>query len=275
MTTITLDTIEFSDFDTSGWVFSGLVDWFGQVDNKKQAGERPQGHGAFNVTTALRASRAISFTAAYLADTEAEAQNAIDELAAVGAEEVVKITVAASNGTTWRWVRVQLSAATDTQGDATGVVAVDMLANDPRRYADAAWISTGLPTPGQGLVWPVEWPAEWPGGGVDGRVMLLNTGRAPSAPSFRLAGGFESALITCMETGARIGFDRYVPPGSVVEIDTANRRAVIDGQSDVSRWLRYREWETVPAQSSRSFQFDATNTTGTPTLEGRVFPAWW
>lgn len=76
-----------------------------------------------------------------------------------------------------------------------------------------------------------------------------------------------SPCAPCLETGARIGFNRSVPVGSEVVIDTANRRATIDGQSDVSRWLQFREWELVPAGASRTFQFDATGVvveTGTP-----------
>lgn len=119
------------------------------------------------------------------------------------------------------------------------------------------------------------WPLIWPGGGSSGRITLTNTGKAPSSPQFRLLGGFDSALITSAETGARIGFDRLVPDGSVVSIDTAQHRATIDGQSDVSRWLRWREWEMVPPGESRSYQFDVVGPVGTPKLEGRVLSAWW
>jgi hypothetical protein len=92
---------------------------------------------------------------------------------------------------------------------------------------------------------------------------------------FRLYGGFSTALITSVETGARIGLDRLVPAGSVVTIDTAQHAATIDGQSDVSRWLRWREWELIPGGESRTYQFDATVPVGSPILEGRVLSAWW
>lgn len=275
MTTIDLDGIVFRDFATSGWVFSDLVDWQGLTDDKVPVNERPQGHGAFATSRSLRTSRAISFTATYLAESESELEDAVDALAAVGADGPVRVEVQTDRGVTWRTVTVQASKLSDPKGAAEGAVAVDMIARDPLRYADADWDETGPPVPGSGLVWPVVWPAVWPGGGSDGRVTLTNSGRAPSAPVFQLVGGFDSATITCVETGARIGFDRMVPVGSVVEIDAGTYRATIDGQSDVSRFLRWREWELVPGLSARSFQFDPVGASGAPVLRGRVFPAWW
>lgn len=276
MTTIQLGTITFSDYALNGWVFENLKDWFGQTDDKMSVTERPQSHGAFQVTKSLRSSRAPGFTAHYLGESQAEVESAVDELAAVGAQGPVTITVDAANGPTSRLVSVETSAVEDIlTGEITGTVAVDMIARDPRRYADAAWVETGPPEAGSGLVWPVVWPAIWPGGGSSGRVALVNSGRAPSAPTFRLLGGFSSALITNVDTGERIGFDRPTPVGSVVEIDVAGRRATIDGQSDVSRWLRWREWSDVPPLSTRSFQFDPVDPVGSPKLQGRVFPAWW
>lgn len=278
MTTITLDGIEFVDWGTSGWVFSGLTDWFGQTGNKIGVTERPQAHGAFVPSRALRSSRAISFEANYLGETVEEVENAWDSLAAVGAEAPVTIHVDAPSGATERLVTVSVNKMTDHHGDPTGKVAVDLIAYDPRRYAVAVsvpWEQTGSPSAGNGLVWPAVWPLVWPGGGSSGRIELVNTGTAPSAPQLRLLGGFSSALITCVETGQRVGLERLVPEGSVVTIDTEDHRAVIDGQSDVSRWLRWREWALVPPGQSRSFQFDVIDPVGVPKLEGRVLSAWW
>lgn len=278
MTTITLGGIAFSDWGTSGWVFSGLKDWFGQTDNKIAPTERPQAHGAFVPSRALRASRAISFEANYLGDTVEELESAWDDLASVGAEGPVPIRVDTPSGATERLVTVSASQMTDHHGEPTGRVAVDMIAYDPRRYAASSmvpWEETGPPSAGTGRVWPAVWPLIWPGGGSSGRIVLTNTGKAPSSPQLRLLGGFSSALITCAETGDRIGLDRLVPDGSVVTVDTEQHRATIDGQSDVSRWLRWREWSLVPPGESRSYQFDVVDPVGSPKLRGRVLSAWW
>lgn len=276
--TISLGSIIFGDVEFQGWSFKDLIDWWGQTDDKLEVVERPQMHGAFDVSKSLRASRAISFTGTFIGDAQADVETAFDALSSVGAEGPVVMVVSTPAGRTARTVTVERVTPADHHGRAFGLFTVDLLARDPRRYAvvaDVPWVQTGPPEDGAGLVWPAVWPLIWPGGGSSGRITVTNSGRAPSAPQFRLHGGFTSALITCVESGARIGLDRLVAPGSQVLIDTADRRAVIDGQSDVSRWLRWREWELVPPGASRSYQFDVAGAVGSPILEGRVLSAWW
>lgn len=271
--TILLDDITLHAYATSGWVYSGLTDWRGQVGNKIALTQRPRAVGGFPVDP-IRGSRAISFTATYLGGSASEVEDAVDALSAVGASGRVLMTVTQSDET-WRWVTVEVVAAADHFGRDTGTVTVDLIAADPRRYQTGAWQETSPPSDGAGLVWPVVWPAVWPGGGNPGRISLINSGRAPSSPVFRLVGGFTSALITCTETAARIGFDRVVPDGSYVDIDVSARSATINGQSDVSRWLRWREWETVPGLATRTYQLSVSGASGSPLLRGKVDSAWW
>lgn len=260
-----------------GWYLSTFADWLGLSDDKVDARERPQAHGAFDVSKSLRTAKAISFKVGHNSwGDQAAVEAAVDELSAIGADGPVIMRVTSPAGVSERVVSIVNVSHLDVDGLATGSTAVDVLARDPRRYAVSAFSAvTGPASPGQGRTWPAVWPLVWPGGGSSGRVTLTNTGKAPSAPSFILRGGFDSAVITCTETGSRIGFDRLVPEGSVVTIDTDAARAVIDGQSDVSRWLRFREWEFIPAGSSRTFQFDVAGAVGDPTLEGQVRSAWW
>lgn len=277
-TKIDLGPVTFEDVAYEGWSFSELVDWWGQTDDKDEVRERPRSHGAFDSRQSLRSSRAISFKARFIGDDQAAFENALDALSAVGADTAVRMAVTTPAGATARLVKVVRAKPEDHRGRRTGVVNVDLIANDPRRYKleeASPWLSTPPMSAGGGLQWPLVWPLTWPAGGSSGRIILTNTGKAPSAPMFRLYGGFDTALITCTETGARVGLDRFVPAGSVVEIDTQAHVATIDGQSDVSTWLRYREWELVPPGESRTFQFDVTGGAGSPLMEGRVLSAWW
>lgn len=276
-TTIELGGITFEDVAFDGWSFTGLTDWWGQTARKGGVEERPLADGAFEESTVLRSSRAISFVAQYIGGAQADAENAFDDLAAVGASGPVEMIVRTPAGASARRVTVENVEPVDHRGRRFGQIAVDLIARDPRRYAlgaDVPWLTSGPPSPGLGRTWPAVWPLIWPGGGSSGRIALTNVGKASSAPQFRLLGGFSTAMITCVETGSRIGFDRFVPAGSVVEIDTSNHTATIDGQSDVSGWLRWREWEMVPAGETRTFQFDVTDAVGSPQLEGRVLSAW-
>lgn len=187
--------------------------------------------------------------------------------------ETARLTVESATGSLW--ADVQRVDEPDVQilvYGRTAAYQARFFAPDPRRYADGEWQQTGPAVAATGLVWPAVWPLVWPDTGSSGRIVLLNSGKAPSSPQFRLAGPFTSALITCVETGDRIGFGRPVPDGSVVEI--SGRHAVIDGQSDVSRWLQFREWDDVPAQTARTYQFDVVSG-ASALLSGKVDSAWW
>lgn len=260
------------------WEFSDLVGWRGLTDDKIPATERPQEHGAFETDRSLRTQRAISYTARAVARSQEMAEDFIDDLSTMGADAPIEMIVETDSGRTSRRVRVAAATPQDRRNRSLATVALDFIAADPRRYSvseDVQWEQTGPPSSGAGRVWPAVWPLIWPDGGSSGRITVTNQGKAESAPEFELLGGFGSALITCVETGSRVGLGRFVPDGSVVAVNTAEHTATIDGQSDVSRWLRWREWELVPAGESRTFQFDVTDAVGSPKLRGRVRSAWW
>ena len=270
---LVLGSIAFPDYAPQGWSFKSLTDWWGQTADKNDVVERPQGHGAFSAPRSLRASRAISFEVNYIGESQAEVEEAFDALSATGAEGPVLMTVATPAGASWRIVKVEKVTPMQHRGGAkVGRAAVDCVATDPRRYASGEWLTTAPPSAGQGATWPEVSPTIWPGGGSSGRIQLVNSGKAPSAPTFRINGPTPTALITCVENTLRVGFDRPIPAGSFVEIDFATRRALLDGQSDVSRWIRFREWTEVPGMMTRTFQLDAAPGSS---MAGMVNHAWW
>ena len=270
-------SLVFPAITSHGWYFHSLDGWYGQTANKLRGQERPQAHGAFRRNRALRTSRAFSFKTGYRNGTPEEVEDAIAELASFGAEGEITVIVEDARRRTQRVSNVDIIDDQDPTRRYTGDMLVGLTSDDQRRYevaADVPWVQTGPPSPGLGRTWPAVRPLIWPGGGSSGRITLTNTGQAASAPQLRVQGGFSTALITCVETGSRIGLDRLVPPGSVVEFDMEAHTATIDGQSDVGRWIRWREWETVPRGETRTFQFDVTDPVGSPILEGRVLSAW-
>jgi hypothetical protein len=260
------------------WEFSDLIGWQGLTDDKYPPIERPQAHGAFEPEESLRSRRPISFSARAVSSEREIAESYIDSLSAIGASAPVEMILETDSGRSSRRVSVVAVTPKDRRNRSVASVDVDLLAADSRRYAlseDVPWVETDPPSSGTGLVWPAAWPLTWPGSGSTGRIELFNSGKAPSAPEFQLLGGFATALVTCVETGARIGLDRPIPDGAVASIDTAEHSASLDGQASISRWLRWHEWELVPPGETRTYQFDATGTTGAPKMRGRVRPAWW
>lgn len=275
-TTIQLDTLQFSDYATTGWVFEDLTDWYGLSSDKSGTDERAQAHGAFEVATALRSSKAVSFKAHYLGLTERDMLQAVEEISAIGAEGRVRMYVTDELRSSYRWVNVVNCAPEDHHGEPQVTVTIDVLARDPRRYMDGAWTTTGPTTTGAGMAFPTMFPTVWPGGGNAGRITLHNDGRTSSSPQFILRGGFTSALITCAETGGRLGFSRDLSTLDYLLIDVKSKRALLNGDPrvDFTRWVQFREWEDVPARSTRTYQLDTTGASGSPTLEGKVDSAW-
>lgn len=252
----------------------GLRGWFGGVSSRVDRTVRPQSHGEFT-SRGLLSGRVITLEGMVRTKQDGAAQEtAVNVLSGLLADgETDRLTVESAAGVLW--ADVQRLDEPDTRillYGSTAAYQARFLAADPRRYADGLWQQTGPAVQSGGLVWPAVWPLVWPVSGSSGRVTLPNPGTAPSPAVFRLLGPFDSAVITCVESGARVGFNRPVPAGSVVDI--SGRRAVIDGQSDVSRWLQFREWTDVPGGESRTFQFDPVGGAGSLLL-GKVDPAWW
>lgn len=275
--TIYLGPLEFSGSEGPGWSFRELKGWFGATQNKERTEERPSSHGAAPRARVLRSGRGLQFDARFKGRTAADVEDAFDILAAVGAEGPVEMRVSSDGAETWRMVTIERSLPDEPHGLASAWASIEVFSADPRRYADAIFQRVGAPTPGKGVTWPRRWPQTYPGGGATGRLPLTNSGRAPSPATLRIGGGFDSALIAHIETGARVGFDRPVPSGDFIEIDVRNRRALYNGipGSDVSRSLQYREWRDVPARATSTYQLDVTAAQGDPYLEGKVHSAWW
>jgi hypothetical protein len=254
----------------------GLVGWFDGVASRVKQDELTNQDGLVDARGYL-SGRMITIEGAVITATPAQQEEARRALSSVLADgSAGRLTVRSSTGEKFAMVRRvgEPSFVTQVWGKRAEYQ-VQFSARDPRRYADAAFLLTGPPTSGMGETWPLTWPRVWPSGGTNGRIALDNVGETSSpAVTFRLHGGFATATITCVETGARVGFTRPVPEGDFVEIDVEQRRALYNGISDVSRWLAFREWEQIPARSTRAYQFDVTSPSGAPFMEGRVLSAW-
>jgi len=160
--------------------------------------------------------------------------------------------------------------------------AVDLLAWDPIRYGDESDASSGLPTQGGGLEFPLF------GGGAGGalyfgangglgRVTLANSGTADTWPVFSVVGQLDGGFrIQRLDTGDVLEYSALVPAGSMVSIDTATGEVLIDGVSDGSGHLTRSDFFALPAMSSIDVQFNAiTTSSGTPTMTAQTRSGWW
>lgn len=268
-----------------GWVFADLVDWYTLPDSKARNTPTPQGHGSFNPGRDWRAAAAISFTAGYIGSSQAECIAAVESFTGVGALVTgPTISVTDELRRTSRQVSVQHIGVPDFFGYDQFEVhfAVDLLAWDPIRYGPAVDSQTGLASGGGGLEYNL-----FDGGsggalyyganGNLGRVTVTNEGTADTWPFFTVTGELTAGFyIQNLDTGAVLRYDRVVPAGTTVTIDSRTGAVLVDGQSDASTYLTRDEFSSVPAGGSAVFQFNAiAASSGSPMMTVRGWSGWW
>jgi hypothetical protein len=280
---VELAGIEFAD-SGRGWVFADLIDWYSLPDSKSPATPRPQSHGSFNPGSDWRAAATPSFTAGYIGDSEAECLAAVEQFTgAVGtpsSEATMSVTDALR--TTSRAVSVRHIGVPDFFAYDQFEVhfTVDALAWDPIRYGEEVSYSTGLASGGGGLEYELGEPSGalfYGANGTLGRVSLVNDGTADVWPFFEVTGTLDDGFyLQCLETGSILRYDRVVPAGSTVTIDTRTGQVLVDDQSDASTYLTSDQFFSVPAGGVCTVQFNAISTSsGSPTMTATVRSGWW
>ncbi len=152
---------------------------------------------------------------------------------------------------------------------------IPLKAKDPRKYGSYTPMSTGLPTTGGGIAFPIVFPIDFGTPGATGRIATFNDGDAETYTQLEVTGGLAGGFsAVCTELGREIRFERQIPLGSTVAVDLRTGQAFIDGQSPVSGFFTRREWWTNPPGEFRTIQFNSIGAvTGTPTLTAHVPPA--
>lgn len=264
-----------------GWVFADLIDWYTLPDSKSPSVPMPQGNGSFNPGVDWRSAATPSFTAGYIGSSKAECLAAVEQFTAVGTTAQTMV-VTDELRATQREVSVRHIGVPDFFGydDFEVHFAVDVLAWDPIRYGDLVTSSTGLPMAGGGLEYPLHDPSgalSYGSNGQLGRVDLSNGGTADVWPSFEITGALTNGFfIQRLDTGQVLRYDRVVPAGSTVSIDSRTGRVLVDSLSDASTYLTRDQFFSIPAGGSIEVQFNAINgSSGSPMMTVSWRPGWW
>jgi hypothetical protein len=148
-----------------------------------------------------------------------------------------------------RWLTVQLhgetlisavrinqrAIPTDRQFALYGVAkaSVQFIATDPRRYTlTLQTLSTSVPQPETGIVWPLTWPLAWGTAGSSGNLQVTNGGNAATHPVVTFTGPCTDPQLANVDTGQMIGYDLILAATDVLTVDTGSGQVLLNGAAD-------------------------------------------
>lgn len=137
---------------------------------------------------------------------------------------------------------------------------------DPLRYGDEQNLTTGLPSAGAGLTYPLSYPLSYGAAGGTGQIMLTNPGNAAAPILFEVTGplpvGYEISA-----GGQRILHPATIAAGQTVVIDTAAGTVLVEGTSNRRAELAWADWLSVPPGGSLTVQFAALDGSSDPAAQ--------
>lgn len=253
MTHVELCGVGFSGDETpdAGLIFSSLVDWDGLPEARGETDPVPGADGAYSRANIYRASRAVSVNAAIVADTVDEFLAVRRRVEAMPAQGTMRVDL--GDGFWSRHVEVQKVTIPDARAGTETEFTIDLIAPDPIRYRETVTVGpVGLPVRFGGLVLPSGFPWNF-GTSFRPSVTVVNDGSVPLLPVVTVRGSADS--LTVHGGPRRIEFGAF---NGVLVIDNRERRVWLNG-GDVTRQLIRRDWQSVPADGSQEFFFDAVN----------------
>ena len=279
MTTTEFCGITFDDEASTGFTIGRLKGWWDAAPMRLNQNERPQADGNFGSAKNWRGARAISQQGAYVGVSMADTYAAMEQISAVQSSGVPSpFRVNEPSGAKQCVVSLANGPMLPDQiYTPYFTYAFDVVAADPLKYGDPLTVSTGLPTSGGGIAYPVTYPIDYGTPGNPGRITVSNPGTADTHPLLEVTGGMSGGFeLTEVSTGRVLRFERPIPLGSTVYLNPRTGRVSLDGPSDVSGFLTRADWWSVPAGGTREIQFNSIGAvTGSPTLTARTAPGYW
>lgn len=148
--------------------------------------ERAQADGANGIEDDWRAAAVFTVTGWYDGKTWADVLTMINAFnSAVVRRKLGAVTVTDDLGPTSRVVSVRSSPVREDKFSKSFTFEIDMLAPDPLRYGPAVTVTTGLPTAGGGLAYPIVYPINYGTPGNPGRVVTEIRGLLRRTRSWR------------------------------------------------------------------------------------------
>jgi hypothetical protein len=277
----TLDGMTFTTDNSSPNTLATMRGWYSGVPKRIETDVYPNADGAAGVMRDYRSSRVITMTG-FLASVDADAAIVGGWAQFAGLQSDGRpslFTVSDGYGVKSCMVAV---ASNDVEPIVEGLAeyVLQLVARDPVKYGPGRSLTTGLPSSGGGLEYPLHDPAGalFYGAVCDlGRVTLTNSGTAAVWPTLVVEGGLgDGFFVQRLDTGQVVRYDRVVPAGSTVTIDFRTSEVLIDGVSDGSTYLTRYEFFSIGPGQSVEVQFNAIGgVTGSPVARFTIADGFW
>lgn len=282
MIATTFGGLTFATEGSPTYTLRSLDGWYSGPPVRSEIEDRPNSDGAFDVTRIYKNARVLTQMGLILASTTDAAMTspwiAFAGLQGNGLPSEFSVT----DATGTKYLMVTLAGPPEIGPLVNGAAeyVLQLVARDPVKYGAAAETQTGLPTSGGGLEYELGEPAGalyYGALGNLGRVTLTNSGTADTWPFFEVTGTLDDGFyLQRLDTGQMLRYDRVVPAGVTVSIDSRTGEVLIDGISDSSAYLTRDEFFSVPAGSSVDVQFNSIGaSSGTPMMTVTYRSGWW
>src|SRR5690242_2569299 len=177
------------------WTCRTLQGW-GSPAGTLSVMQRQQDHGGWGGGSWLK-PRVLVAAGLLEAPDPASARQAVDRLCAAISLDAFTLVVSQPDIERQCLVRRDDEVLVTWETDSTLSWSVQLIAQDPRRYATTQiTASTGLPSSTGGLTWPVTWPAVWAATVTSGVLGMDLEGNIASRPRFVIAGPCSDPVIT-------------------------------------------------------------------------------
>lgn len=277
----TIGGITFST-DSSEFTLGTLEGWYSGPPSDALVERRPNADGAFGSTRDYKSPRILTQTGLLFA---ADADTAITEVwprvaALQGNGVPLPFTVTDASGVKTCLVSLVGSPVVEPITGGTASYVLQLVARDPVKYGPSRSVLTGLPSAGGGLEYELGEPDRALSYGVLGdlgRVTLTNAGTAEVWPSFEVSGELTAGFfVQNLASGATLRYDRVVPSGSTVFLDSRTGEVLVDRVSDGSTYLTRNEWFPVGPGESVTVQFNAVGgSSGGPMMAATIADGFW
>lgn len=276
MRTITLGALSFTDTDTVRFRKMLIDGWDGASGSTLTLVQKIASPGGWlGVQNPQRTPRGpITISGMILAATVADMQATIDAINDGSSLTPTQLTVSDEAGT--RWAMVYQQAPPTFTPFPTALVkqfSVQLVAPDPRKFADDLSTSTGLPGGTGGLTAPFSAPFTVNSTITSGSCSLTNPGNANGPVKLRIDGPITGPQVTHVGSGLALTFasSLVLRSGEWIDVDMEAQTVLANGTASRAGWVTQRGWSSFEPGPNL---WALTAVSGSGLLTVTATPAW-